>query len=410
MKCFKTLGPDAITLLVLHETYGIDRRSCRFGMDFVGRLHHFRELIEEHEMVSLPHILVECIQAEATKPRDKLYALQNLDERYKTALTPDYDPNISDRDVYWDITAYSMEKLHDFALLGLAGLANRSPQTDLPSWIPDFSRLPRIYPLDNAHCKYTAGGRREAQVRSSRFYSTVEAKGVVLDHLHILDEQCPWKVGLEMSPAAAEEFLQSLKMEETQKRIVQWPHSFLSPVQAHFRALGQQKYCTGQSLEEALWRTSIGDNDELAVPAHSRIMLAFEAHKAAHMYHTYGETPQLDRDFSHLRSLSDVELLMHFQKLSELLSRRAQGRKLAVTRKGYLVLVPDRAEEGDAVVVMKGARVPYVLRGMEREGQREEKTERGFELVGEAYVHGYMDGLVFEYTMERDCEWITLIG
>jgi hypothetical protein len=225
--------------------------------------------------------------------------------------------------------------------------------------------------------------------------------GSVFDHLQIVDENCPWKVGSEMSPTAVQDFLESFRTEEGLEHFVQWPHSFLHKAMSHFRALGRDRYMNGQQLKEALWRTSIGDNDELSFPAHPRILPAFEAHEAAYRYRGRESlSAREEQQYAHLENLSDIELLSNSQRISELLSRRGQGRQLAITRTGYLALVPDRAKEGDAVCIFRGAKVPYVLR---------KKEEEGFELVGEAYVHGLMDGLVFEYTMERDCSWVTLV-
>ena len=67
---------------------------------------------------------------------------------------------------------------------------------------------------------------------------------------------------------------------------------------------------------------------------------------------------------------------------------RTLGRRMVVTQKGYLGLAPDLAEEGDCVVLVKGGRVPLVLR-------RIDKGER-WELVGDSYVYGIMHGERFE--------------
>ncbi|KAK4451054.1 heterokaryon incompatibility protein-domain-containing protein [Podospora aff. communis PSN243] len=58
------------------------------------------------------------------------------------------------------------------------------------------------------------------------------------------------------------------------------------------------------------------------------------------------------------------------------------GRRLARTRKGYLALVHKRCEVGDGIALCRGARFPLLLRP---KGTR-------WQLVGSAYVHGYMQG------------------
>ncbi|KAG6358202.1 hypothetical protein INS49_014086 [Diaporthe citri] len=60
-------------------------------------------------------------------------------------------------------------------------------------------------------------------------------------------------------------------------------------------------------------------------------------------------------------------------------------RRMFSTKKGYLGTAPWTAVEGDVVMLVAGASVPYVFRPSER-------TKGGWELVGEAYCHGFMFG------------------
>ncbi|KAG6032698.1 hypothetical protein E4U19_007273 [Claviceps sp. Clav32 group G5] len=57
---------------------------------------------------------------------------------------------------------------------------------------------------------------------------------------------------------------------------------------------------------------------------------------------------------------------------------------LCVTREHLMGLVPLLAKNGDMIVVMHGCDVPYVLRRTQEQGY--------YQLVGEAYVHGVMNG------------------
>jgi hypothetical protein len=69
----------------------------------------------------------------------------------------------------------------------------------------------------------------------------------------------------------------------------------------------------------------------------------------------------------------------------------ALGRKLCITTRGYIGLVPPFAEVGDAVFLIRGAQVPFVPRTVE--GPLSSEGSRVLcHLVGEAYVHGLMYG------------------
>lgn len=53
------------------------------------------------------------------------------------------------------------------------------------------------------------------------------------------------------------------------------------------------------------------------------------------------------------------------------------------TNSGRLAIGPDHARKGDSVWIFPGADVPFVLRGVD---------SGWWKIVGEAYVHGIMDG------------------
>ena len=58
-----------------------------------------------------------------------------------------------------------------------------------------------------------------------------------------------------------------------------------------------------------------------------------------------------------------------------------------MTEKGYMGLGPSEMQNGDLVAVLLGGSVPFVL--------HVEKQEQ-FSLVGESYVHGFMNGEVLK--------------
>lgn len=58
------------------------------------------------------------------------------------------------------------------------------------------------------------------------------------------------------------------------------------------------------------------------------------------------------------------------------------GRRLAVSQKGYLCLVPAYTEQGDIIAVLLGCDVPVVLR----------RRRDYYECIGVCYVHGIMQG------------------
>lgn len=76
------------------------------------------------------------------------------------------------------------------------------------------------------------------------------------------------------------------------------------------------------------------------------------------------------------------------------------GRNLSITNNGYLAMVPVTSETGDEIVILRGAKLPFVVRA---EGGKSK-------LVGPCYIRGMMDG---EFAIEGDAsateelEWFT---
>jgi hypothetical protein len=75
----------------------------------------------------------------------------------------------------------------------------------------------------------------------------------------------------------------------------------------------------------------------------------------------------------------------------------AAGRYFAVTEKRRLSLVPMAAVMGDSVALLAGASVPIVLR----------RCIDGYKVIGDAYVHGIMDGEA--WPIEGELEEIVLV-
>ncbi len=88
----------------------------------------------------------------------------------------------------------------------------------------------------------------------------------------------------------------------------------------------------------------------------------------------------------------------NLHRLGLLLGSTMAQRQFAVTRGGYMALVPVDTAEGDVVCIFPGAKVPHVIR---------KAGNARFELVGEGYLHGFMDGEAWE--CQRVVEDITLV-
>lgn len=84
----------------------------------------------------------------------------------------------------------------------------------------------------------------------------------------------------------------------------------------------------------------------------------------------------------------DPDTLFHWprerEKYFHQVRDRTWGRTVFVSEHGYLGLGPREMENGDCIFILPGCRVPLILR---------EIAHDVYSLVGDAYVHGVMDGL-----------------
>ncbi|KAH0544776.1 hypothetical protein FGG08_001143 [Glutinoglossum americanum] len=108
------------------------------------------------------------------------------------------------------------------------------------------------------------------------------------------------------------------------------------------------------------------------------------------------------------------------------------GRRFFTTEKGYFGFAPQKCEEGDLVVVLAGGSVPYIIRPLSRASQLRKAfgflmqgadfprairaaiklcSRRCYAILGDSYVHGIMDGEVFELLggTERELKEIVLV-
>ena len=88
-------------------------------------------------------------------------------------------------------------------------------------------------------------------------------------------------------------------------------------------------------------------------------------------------------------------------------------RRLCRTEKGYLGLVPDSSEIGDSIWLLQGARVPYALRRAELEDTEKyddsSQAKEEWEVLGDTYVHGVMEGEVWKEIKEEELVKIDLV-
>ena len=204
-------------------------------------------------------------------------------------------------------------------------------------------------------------------------------------------------------------------------------------------------YHTGQDRAEVLWRTLIADQAQDRYPApasmagafyehmlmhHSMVVLKSEAadHEsrldrlgpldqlaasstvAAKTIHSLSRILERRDVYANIQVMYDLREINHGlspdqehhlqQTLQAVLALESKSlpisrqlgtifasKRLITTTRGYVGAVPSSTRSGDLVFVLPGARMPFILSA---------KSDGKFTLVGEAYVHGIMQGEAFD--------------
>ena len=299
----------------------------------------------------------------ATDPRDKVYALLGLG---KHDINPDYSnsPEMVFTDfalqtigvvtamqgrrkaASLEMSSHYREVRRAMILFSCAGRHNQ--KLDLPSWVPDWtvnlSCRPLVFGL--AH-RFSAGGDKLGTfdwqpdfglLLCGRLLDSVQDIGTVqLDHQPNSSSADPHDV--------IKEWWQEAK-QMAFTRIARSPGSTMN-VDAF----------------EALRR-------DLSICKHG-------------YYVSMATTLQQGRRNSLLDEVNFSDDAFH-SATETLTLGPTRGRVFFTSATGFVGLAPYGTREGDLIFVVLGADVPYVLRPLE--------NDEGYELVGEAYVQGVMNG------------------
>ncbi|KAH7270902.1 heterokaryon incompatibility protein-domain-containing protein [Fusarium solani] len=224
---------------------------------------------------------------------------------------------------------------------------NRSPT--LPTWVPDWCANfdERLYnsavATFRSHLYYRASGKVKVATRVSSSDAVLDIQGLVLDHIAA--------VGCHLDTP-----------EKVKDMFSEWQDK------------PNTEYPRGGGYREACWRTIRGD---------------------------------LCKDQGVFRRLtsSDYDENMVNNKL-EWLSAEIIGvtsyKRGICTHTGMIGIGNRDIQVGDAICILAGGNMPFVLRQVEGHG-----GGVAYQYIGQAYVHGIMDGEAMNEG--RDLEWISLV-
>jgi hypothetical protein len=286
----------------------------------------------------------------ATDPRDMVFALRSFirDADAHVELNPDY--TLSKLEVYKRAMMYSMRSSTKLDILR----GQRTPNSSMPSWIYDWgsSMDDHEWHLERQRLRnseYKASAEEDMSVSCNGNYA-LELKGILVDTV------------VTVGPVVEISDYRDIEL-----KISIWRQLADLPTR------DSEPYIRGEDRKSAFWRTVTRDysfNDELDFERVADV----EKHTTSASVWWARVT-----DESRNQSATDAT-----QKFERLVGNIVVGQQFFLTQEGYMGLGNPRP--GDKVFVLLGGDVPFLLRPRSNAG--------GFLLVGDAYVHGIMDGEV----------------
>jgi hypothetical protein len=314
---------------------------------------------DEHSV----HILAHGRPCFNSDDRDSIYGFLGLmSEHIASKFNPNYKMSVADvfQDAAIQITACS-QSLILFSLTQYTTMMDRWTPTWVPIWhalkgleaIEWSHRAPRL--TQHEYFSACAGHTMKFEVIGR---GLLKLSGGKLDQVQLM--------GSVTSPpnSTTEEILEQHR---------KWRRLCLGSF-GFDPCYHQERYIAGGSANDAFWRTLINESWSPVGKGERRRRCQNKDHKA---YLNWLHELEVSRGYW----LSDIADSFHLSFLEACI-----GRRIFVTKKGYFGIGPAELEEGDEIYILAGGKLPLVLRPLPK------SRLRAFELVGDCYVHGIMDG------------------
>lgn len=438
-------------------------------LTYLGPLQNFSRIIIEmdrtrknwassYEPLALLPALRKFRARDASDKRDKVFALVGLVTSWGSdiPLRPDYGLGVWH--VFWHTTIRLIERSKSLAVLA-GTLGSHGDVGDLPSWMTDWGYPPELneYHRLNNLTLYNASSNIQEEVRLHGS-TLVEVKGYYVDRVVSITRDSQAVAADLVSQRDSLQRLNTLGSEAQsgllQKTIAEWGRGF--------DWLDNNEYIDGRDLGDSFWRTICGDvlydaGDVGESNSVGEFRRAGPEGLQAYRNWRRKVDPSNNRRTSIIgATLQDSIGINDDQRGKnefQLAVEYASGsRKFFRTQQGYIGTGPRSVKVGDGVFVLLGSRVPIILRtsvntkrciskkvrqlimSAEQESAAIDLLSKDptksipkrdqvsvcndnhlvcYKVIGDAYVHGIMDGEVVwddaEQTVRRKPETFYLI-
>jgi hypothetical protein len=372
---------------------------------------NFRQDLQDKD-ISFSKVLYQSSVFKATEHKDYVFGLYGFHNgKRDKRIIPNYQK--SKTGIYKQVARYLLEQHQPLRLLSYGGVGfyateeeENSAVEKLPTWCPNWSQrssaiiLSYLDPSAQLH-NYSAGGSTGTQPECSERdnFASLQLRGRILERI------------VSLAPLI-EGTLSYLKPNENYKLLTRLTELF-SSVEESWSLVNSSPLVNAvypyssppQTLREVFWRCLIGNRSKKEYPASGSCAVSFEkwvqfGKEELPYPEDFDPTTPVDPD--KMRSYDVKEMF------ATLLPTCAFTRRLCITEHGYIGMVPpltvgrDEKGEGDVICLIRGAHVPFVLRPVPTGDPRSKAPrKKRFQLVGEAYIHGIMDGEMAKWEEEN---------
>ena len=322
----------------------------------------------------LPELLLVARASHCTDPRDQIYALLGLAAEAGD-LSVDLDYSLDVTTVYQEIMCSFISQYKSLDVLSMVGDYSWNVTTELPSWIPDWAANPRSIPFirPDSASKFAASRRPEPSLHYSEDGKTLFIVGKIVDSIK--------SIGVAKVPMRA--------ITSSGRELSKWHGAFqhAGMIQMrHWEVMSRRlrSYPTGESPQEAYWRTIIADAPMKVdnIPGgYARLFKAWRRY-----WGTFD-------DFNDITVDDGKGDRVYSYTYNQAKNIACNYRRFFITKRGYIGLAPFSSRPGDKICILLGGKTPYVIRS---------SRKRHFRFIGESYVHGLMYGEAMEGSEEEE--------
>jgi hypothetical protein len=328
----------------------------------------------------------------------------------REAIVPDYERDL--RDVLIDVAVRAIHT-NGFDVLNTVGAEAHKSVRGLPSWVPDLtisviSADLHVYDSPDTACRFKANVHPLHDAWTTLFHSAADIPENEHRLLSAVDRQkeifAMYGVLVDVVTFASAAPIvkhQDIDVATNQTGYERWGPGEEMLRECESVALDTSRLAEGVvnpyadlpgGRKEALWRTIIYDTGEMKGkrPAPDGFGELFEVllrgrRPPSSLY----TSPRNEESADMADSTGAKTGRSRKQQYSPLALLRCDKKVFFLTETGRMGLAIRGVQAGDLVVVARGGETPYILR---RHAGSVTEDGRGYRFIGEAYVHGIMDG------------------